>query len=97
MLLKYLAIAGEDQIMLCPHGRNFVAESGGGDVSRIFSRATQRLLYRVFCPMSPNPVKNLISQRCHGEIMIYSQLPDTITSLQHHFEAAHLTHHDINW
>ena len=42
------------------------------------------------------PVKNLISQRCHGEIMIYSQLPHTITSLQHNFEAAHLTHHDIN-
>ena len=43
------------------------------------------------------PVKNLISQRCHGEIMIYSQLPHTITSLQHHFEADHLTNHDINW
>ena len=44
-----------------------------------------------------NPAKNLISQRCHGEIIIYSQLPHTITSLQHHFEAAHLTNHDINW
>ena len=43
------------------------------------------------------PVKNSISQRCHGEIMIYSQLPHMITSLQHHFEAAHLTNHDINW
>ena len=44
-----------------------------------------------------NPVKNLISQRCHGEIMIYSQLPHMNTSMQHHFEAAHLTHHDTNW
>ena len=44
-----------------------------------------------------HPVKNLISQRCHGEIMIYSQLPHTNTSMQHHFEAAHLTHHNINW
>ena len=43
------------------------------------------------------PVKNLISQRCHGEIMIYSQLPHLITSMQHHFEAAHRTNHDINW
>ena len=44
------------------------------------------------------PVKNLISQRCHGEIMIYSQRPHMNTSMQqHHFEAAHLTHHDINW
>ena len=47
--------------------------------------------------MSDNPVKNLISQRCHGEIMIHSQLPHTSTSLQHHFEAAHRTNHDINW
>ena len=35
------------------HGRNFVAESGGDD-SRIFSRATQKLLYRaVFAQCLP--------------------------------------------
>ena len=35
------------------HGRNFIAESGGDD-SRIFSRATQKLLYRaVFHSMFP--------------------------------------------
>ena len=44
-----------------------------------------------------NPVKNLISQRCHGEIMIYSQLSHTNTSMHHHFEAAHLFYYDINW
>ena len=49
------------------------------------------------CRSAQFPVKNSISQRCHGEIMIYSQLPHTITSLQHHFEAAHLIHHDMSW
>ena len=37
-------------VWLNNHGRNFVAESGGDD-SRIFSRATRKLLYRtVFLP-----------------------------------------------
>ena len=31
------------------------------------------------------------------DILTESQLPHTTTSLQHHFEAAHLTNHDINW
>ena len=42
------------------------------------------------------PVKNLISQRCHGEIIIYSQLSHMNTSMQSHCEATCLSHHDIN-
>ena len=61
----------------------------------IYNFAVLRDLVR--SPVILSPVKNLISQRCHGEIMIYSQLPLTITLLQHHLEAAHLTNHDINW
>ena len=51
---------------------------------------------------SDNQCKNIPSEefdltKMSWGDMIYSQLPHTITSLQHHFEAAHLTHHDINW
>ena len=38
-----------------------------------------------------------LTKMSRGDHDIFTAIPDTITSLQHHFEAAHLTHDDINW